>query len=245
MLVEQNVVAQTKNIRTVLKELENEGLIGISVDCVVFGFDENELKVLLIKSDLKNFDGKWSLLGDLIDRNETLDDAASRILKQRTGMDDVYLEQVRAFSDIKRHPAARVITTAYCTLINVQHHQLKITDNELQWHKLKNLKEMAFDHKQILDACYAWLQKRIQEHPLGFSLLPKKFSLRELQNLYEAILNVELDRRNFRKKFFAMDFLIDTNEYEADVPHRPGKLYKFNYDKYRQKEKKKWLGIDF
>jgi 8-oxo-dGTP diphosphatase len=245
MFAEQNVVAQTKNIKTILKELENEGLIGISVDCVVFGFDENELKVLLIKSDLKNFDGKWSLLGDLIDRNETLDEAASRILKQRTGMDDVYLEQVRAFSDIKRHPAARVITTAYCTLINVQHHQLKITDNELQWHKLRNLKEMAFDHKQILDTCYAWLQKRIQEHPLGFSLLPKKFSLRELQNLYEAILNVELDRRNFRKKFFAMDFLIDTNEYEADVPHRPGKLYKFNYDKYRQKEKKKWLGIDF
>lgn len=245
MLAEQNVVAQTKNIKTVLKELENEGLIGISVDCVVFGFDENELKVLLIKSDLKNFDGKWSLLGDLIDRNETLEEAASRILKQRTGMDDVYLEQVHAFSDIKRHPAARVITTAYCTLINVQHHQLKITDNELQWHKLKNLKEMAFDHKQIVDTCYAWLQKRIQEHPLGFSLLPKKFSLRELQNLYEAILNVELDRRNFRKKFFAMDFLIDTNEYETDVPHRPGKLYKFNYDKYRQKEKKKWLGIDF
>jgi 8-oxo-dGTP diphosphatase len=245
MLSEQNVVVQTKNIKTILKELENEGLIGISVDCVVFGFDENELKVLLIKSDLKNFDGKWSLLGDLIDREETLDDAASRILKQRTGMDDVYLEQVHAFSDIKRHPAARVITTAYCTLINVQHHQLKITDNELQWHKLKSLKEMAFDHKQIVDVCYAWLQKRIQEHPLGFSLLPKKFSLRELQNLYEAILNVTLDRRNFRKKFFAMDFLIDTNEYEADVPHRPGKLYKFNYDKYRQKEKKKWLGIDF
>jgi 8-oxo-dGTP diphosphatase len=245
MIAEQNVPTHTKNIKTVLKELENEGLIGISVDCVIFGFDENELKLLLIKSDLKIFDGKWSLLGDLIDKTETLDSAASRILKERTGMDDVYLEQVHSFSEIKRHPAARVITVAYCTLINVQHHQLKIRDNELQWHSLKNIKEMAFDHKQIVDACYAWLQKRIQEHPLGFSLLPKKFSLRELQNLYEAILNVELDRRNFRKKFFAMDFLIDTNEYEADVPHRPGKLYKFNYDKYRQKEKKKWLGIDF
>ncbi len=245
MIAELNVPTHTKNIKTVLKELENEGLIGISVDCVIFGFDENELKLLLIKSDLKNFDGKWSLLGDLIDKTETLDNAASRILKERTGMDDLYLEQVHSFSEIKRHPAARVITAAYCTLINVQHHQLKIRDNELQWHSLKNIKEMAFDHKQIVDTCYAWLQKRIQEHPLGFSLLPKKFSLRELQNLYEAILNVELDRRNFRKKFFAMDFLIDTNEYEADVPHRPGKLYKFNYDKYRQKEKKKWLGIDF
>jgi 8-oxo-dGTP diphosphatase len=239
------MVAPSKNIKTILKELESEGLIGISVDCVIFGFDENELKVLLIKSDLKNFEGKWSLLGDLIDRKETLDDAAYRILKVRTGLNDVYLEQVHTFSALNRHPAARVITVAYCSLINVQHHELKITEHELHWHSITNLKNMAFDHETILHTCYQWLQKRVQEHPLGFSLLPKKFSLRELQNLYEAILGVSLDRRNFRKKFFSMDFLIDTDEYETDVPHRPGKLYKFNYEKYRQKEKKNWTGIEF
>ncbi len=103
---------------------------------------------------------------------------------------------------------------------------------------------MAFDHKQIVDECYSWLQKRIQEHPLGFNLLPEKFSLRELQNLYEAILGTQLDRRNFRKKFFSMDFLIDVGEFEKDVPHRPGKLYKFNFEKY-EKNKRKWFAIDF
>jgi 8-oxo-dGTP diphosphatase len=174
-----------------------------------------------------------------------LDDAAYRILKVRTGLNDVYLEQVHTFSALNRHPAARVITVAYCSLINVQHHELKITEHELHWHSITNLKNMAFDHETILHTCYQWLQKRVQEHPLGFSLLPKKFSLRELQNLYEAILGVSLDRRNFRKKFFSMDFLIDTDEYETDVPHRPGKLYKFNYEKYRQKEKKNWTGIEF
>jgi len=245
MLVEMHMTTRQKNIKTILKQLENDDLNGISVDCVIFGFDEDELKVLLIKSDLKNYDDKWSLLGDLIDSKETLDQAAYRILKERTGMDDVYLEQVRSFGEVNRHPAARVITVAYCSLINIQHHQLKKMDNELHWHKVKHIKDMAFDHKVILDVCYEWLQKRIQEHPLGFSLLPKKFSLRELQNLYEAILDVKLDRRNFRKKFFSMNLLEDTGEFESDVPHRPGKLYKFNYEKYKKKERKKWFGIDF
>ncbi len=245
MLVDTHMTARQKNIKSILQQLENDDLNGISVDCVIFGFDEDELKVLLIKSDLKNFEDKWSLLGDLIDSKETLDQAAYRILKERTGMNDVYLEQVRSFGEVNRHPAARVITVAYCSLINIQHHQLKKMDNELHWHKMKHIKDMAFDHKMILDVCYEWLQKRIQEHPLGFSLLPKKFSLRELQNLYEAILNVKLDRRNFRKKFFSMNLLEDTGEFESDVPHRPGKLYKFNYEKYQKKERKKWFGIDF
>lgn len=234
-----------KNINTGLEKLEDHVRIGISVDCVIFGFDENELKVLLIKCDLKKYEGMWSLLGDLVSSNEDIEQAAYRILIERTGMDDLYLEQVRAFGEVGRHPAARVITIVYCSLINVQHHRLGISANELHWHRLSSIKEMAFDHKKILDVCHGWLQKRIQEHPLGFSLLPKKFSLRELQNLYEAILNAKLDRRNFRKKFFSMDLLIDTGEYEADVPHRPGKLYRFNYEKYQKKEQKKWLGIDF
>ncbi|HTQ64470.1 MAG TPA: NUDIX domain-containing protein [Puia sp.] len=239
------MISQKKDIKTILKQLENDGIIGISVDCVIFGFDENELKVLLIKSDMKKFESKWTLLGDLVNNHEDLDEAAYRVLKRRTGMDDVYLEQVRAFGQVNRHPAARVVTIAYCSLINIQHHKLKILDNELHWHKLGSLSEMAFDHKEILEVCHQWLQKRIQEHPLGFSLLPQKFSLRELQNLYEAILDVKLDRRNFRKKFFSMDLLEDTNELETDVPHRPGKLYRFNYEKYQKKERKKWFGIDF
>ena len=245
MAADNKTIAKQTDIKTILKQLKNDGLIGISVDCIIFGFDENELKVLLIKSDLEKFKNKWSLLGDLVRNDEDLRDAAYRILKQRTGLSDVYLEQVKTFGETSRHPAARVVTIAYCSLINIQHHQLKIHDNELHWHNVSTLNEMAFDHKKILSLCYEWLQKRIQEHPLGFSLLPKKFSLRELQNLYEAILGVKMDRRNFRKKFFSMDLLEDLKEFENDVPHRPGKLYKFNYEKYQKKEQKKWFGIDF
>jgi 8-oxo-dGTP diphosphatase len=237
-------VSKIKTLQTIQSEVESSNGLALSVDCVIFGFDENKLKVLLIRSDLKKYHGRYSLLGDLVSLNEDLDEAAYRILKQRTGLNDLYLEQVQTFGSVGRHPAGRVVTIAYCSLINVQHHKLKIHDNDLHWHDVKGITELAFDHKEIFDACYSRLQKRIQEHPLGFNLLSKKFSLRDLQNLYEAILDTKLDRRNFRKKFFAMDFLIDTNEMEQDVPHRPGKLYKFNYDKY-EKKKKKWAGIDF
>ncbi|MBS1578332.1 MAG: NUDIX hydrolase [Bacteroidetes bacterium] len=232
-------------ISNVKKLVESYPRVPITVDCVIFGFDENELKVLLIRSDMVMYKGKWSLLGDFaIDNDEDLDEAAHRILRERTGMHNVYLEQVKTFGKPGRHPGGRVLTVAYCSLINIQHHELKIHAHELHWHNVSSLKEMAFDHKEILDVCYKWLQKRIQEHPLGFNLLPDKFSLRELQNLYEAILGVSLDKRNFRKKFASMNLLIDTGEMERDVSHRPGKLYKFNFEKY-EKNKKKWIGIDF
>ncbi len=233
-----------KSLQAIQTEVQGSNRIALSVDCVIFGFDENKLKVLLIRSDLKKYQGKWSLLGDLVGAREDIHDAAYRILKERTGLDDVYLEQVHTFGSVDRHPAGRVVTVAYCSLINVQHHKLKILDNELHWHDVRSISELAFDHQVIFEICNKWLQKRIQEHPLGFNLLPKKFSLRDLQNLYEAILDTKLDRRNFRKKFFSMDFLIDLDEMEEDVPHRPGKLYKFNFEKYARK-KKTWVGIDF
>jgi 8-oxo-dGTP diphosphatase len=231
-------------IKDVYKLVASYPRVPITVDCVIFGFDENELKVLLIRSDLEIYKDKWSLLGDFAADNEELPDAAYRVLQQRTGMTDVYLEEVKTFSNPHRHPGGRVLTVAYCSLLNIEHHQLQRLDNELHWHKVQGLTNMAFDHKEIIEECYHWLQKRIIEHPLGFNLLPDKFSLRELQNLYEAILNIKLDRRNFRKKFFAMDLLIDTGEYEDDVPHRPGRLYKFDFKKY-ECSKRKWGGIDF
>lgn len=233
-----------KTFKTIQSEVQSINRVALSVDCVIFGFDENKLKVLLIRSDLKKYQNKWSLLGDLVKPEEDLDASAYRILKKRTGLDDVYLEQVHTFGNIDRHPGGRVVTVAYYSLINIQHHKLKILDNELHWHDVEGITDFAFDHKEIFDTCYCRLQKRVQEHPLGFSLLPNKFSLRELQNLYEAILGIKLDRRNFRKKFFSMDFLVDMDEIEQNVPHRPGKLYQFDYDKY-EKKKKKWAGIDF
>lgn len=232
------------NAQDPVKMVQSYPKVPLTVDCVIFGFEENKLKVLLIKSDLVVFRDRLSLLGDIVQDNEELDAAAYRVLNERTGMSDVFLDQVRTFSHPGRHPGGRVITVAYCSLLNINHHELKIHDNDLHWHDVSSLSAMAFDHKEILDVCHEWLQKRIQEHPLGFNLLPEKFSLRELQNLYEAILGVNLDRRNFRKKFAAMGLLIDVNEMEQDVPHRPGKLYKFNFTKY-EKRKKKWIGIDF
>jgi 8-oxo-dGTP diphosphatase len=204
--------------------------IAISVDCVIFGFENKELKVLLIKSDLAEFEGKNSLLGDLVKVDEDLESAPYRVLKQRTGLDDVYLQQVGSFGTVNRHPSGRVITTAYYSLINIRDHKLKITDNEVHWHSLNDLRNLAFDHKKIIEACLDRLRVQIMDEPVIFNLLPEKFSLRELQDLYQAILGIMLDRRNFRKKIALKNWLDDIDEMEDDVPHRPGKLYKLKRD---------------
>lgn len=228
--------ALQKTIQQLRSENREYFQIAISVDCVIFGFDNNELKVLLIKSDLEEFENQWSLLGDLVKPDEDLNNASYRVLKERTGLDDVFLEQVYTFGDVGRHPAGRVITTAYYSLINIKDHQLKLAHNELHWHPVNEISTLAFDHQRILDTCLKQLQSKINEHPIVFNLLPEKFSLRELQSLYEAILGVKMDRRNFRKKFFLMGWLEDVNELEQDVPHRPGKLYRFDPN-YASKEK--------
>ena len=244
MNIDQGKKVPKKSINRIQQEVQNSSGITLSVDCVIFGFDENKLKVLLIRSDITKFKEQWSLLGDLVDPNEDIDAAANRIVFERTGMSDVYLEQVQTFGKIKRHPAGRVVTVAYYSLLNIHQYSLKKFDNEIHWHDVSSVTNLAFDHQEIFDICNARLQKRILEHPLGFNLLPKKFSLRELQNLYESILELKMDRRNFRKKFFAMDLLTDLEEVETDVTHRPGKLYQFNFNKYQNK-KKSWAGIDF
>lgn len=200
--------------------------IAVSVDCVIFGYDDDQFKVLLMESDLEEFKGKLSLLGDLVRPDEDLDSASYRVLKARTGLDDVYLQQVHTFGAVNRHPSGRVITTAYYSLLNINHHQLKITDNQVHWHNVNDIRRMAFDHKEILDTCLQTLRDQIMEHPVIFNLLPEKFSLRLLQELYEAILGVKLDRRNFRKKIMLKDWVVDLDEMETEVPHRPGKLYR-------------------
>ena len=213
--------------------------IAISVDCVIFGYDDKELKVLLIKSDLEEFAGLDSLLGDLIRTDEDLETASYRILKDRTGLDDVFLEQVQAFGSLDRHPSGRVITIAYYSLLDIKHHKLQLSHNELNWHPVNEIKKMAFDHKLILESCLNRLQQQVMEHPVIFNLLPEKFSLRELQELYQAILGFELDRRNFRKKISLKDWLVDIDEMENDVPHRPGKLYKLKLEFKKKMTRKK------
>ncbi|HEU4633777.1 MAG TPA: NUDIX domain-containing protein [Flavisolibacter sp.] len=200
--------------------------IALSVDCVIFGYEDKQLKVLLIKSDLKEFEDLWSLLGDLVQPNEDLETASYRVLQERTGLRDVYLEQVYTFGNISRHPSGRVVTTAYYSLVNIKSHKLQLTHNELHWHNVADIDQLAFDHKAILDTCLQRLREKVLEHPVIFNLLPEKFSLRELQDLYQSILGQELDRRNFRKRINLKNWLVDLNQMEQDVPHRPGKLYK-------------------
>lgn len=241
------MTAQRKrpNINTSPVDIRNYFGFAVSVDCVIFGFDSNTLKVLLIKCDLPEFQGHWSLLGDLVGLHEDLDTASQRVVKDRTGLEDLYLEQVHSFSAIDRHPAGRVVSTAYFSLVNAKHYHLQQVDNELHWHRVDEIREMAFDHKLILDTCLKRLQEKVQEEPIIFNLLGSKFSLRELQILYEAILGVKLDRRNFRKKLFSTGLLVDINEMEENVPHRPGKLYSFNQDLYNRSKKNIFVGIDF
>jgi 8-oxo-dGTP diphosphatase len=200
--------------------------IALSVDCVIFSYCDKALKVLLIESDLAEFEGLYSLLGDLVKPGEDLDEAPYRVLQERTGLHDVYLEQVHTFGNVQRHPSGRVVTTAYFSLINGKSNKLQISQSDVSWHNVASIKTLAFDHKIILETCLQQLREKVMEHPIVFNLLPEKFSLRELQDLYEAILGVELDRRNFRKRITAKGWLVDLNQMEEDVPHRPGKLYK-------------------
>lgn len=202
--------------------------IAVSVDCVILGYENRELKVLLIKSDLEEFNGLHSLLGDLVRPDEDLDAASYRVLNDRTGLEDVFLEQVQTFGNTNRHPSGRVVTTAYYSLLDIRNRRLQISNNELSWHPVSKIKKLAFDHHDILHSCLSRLREQVMERPLIFNLLSPKFSLRELQEVYEAILGVGLDRRNFRKKIMLKDWLTDIKEIETNVPHRPGRLYKLN-----------------
>ncbi|MFT3902330.1 MAG: NUDIX domain-containing protein [Niabella sp.] len=214
--------------------------IAVSVDCVIFSYENRELKVLLIKSDLEEFKEKNSLLGDLVRPDEDLDAASYRILKERTDLDDVYLQQVHTFGKVNRHPSGRVITTAYFSLINLYDHSLHINTNDIHWHTVRNIEELAFDHKEILDTCLDKLREQVVEFPIVHNLLPEKFTLRELQEVYEAIQGETLDRRNFRKRMALKNWLQELDEMETNVTHRPGKLYKFRTKYLKSTSSKKY-----
>jgi 8-oxo-dGTP diphosphatase len=229
-----------ENINTWISQINIEYKAAVSVDCVIFGYDENHLHVLLLKSDMPPFEGKYSLVGDLVTPLETLDESAKRVLVQRTGLEDVFLEQVRTFSDVDRHPLGRVITTAYYSLVKLNESLFRIEQENpnLKWQKVSEIQELAFDHNIILEKCLTQLRYRLRDKPIGFKLLPRKFSLKQLQNLYEKVLDIELDKRNFRRKLKALDLLVDLKENQSEVNHRPAKLYSFDHKKYEKKKKK-------
>lgn len=207
----------------------------LTVDNVIFGFDEGELKVLLIKRGEEPYHGMWALPGHFVHPDEGLLAAANRVLKETTGLENVYLEQVQTFGRVDRHPLGRVITVSYYSLIKIADYKVNASSfaRKAKWHRISRVNELAFDHKEILDACFQLLKRRVRRRPVGFELLPPKFTLTELQHLYEAILETELDKRNFRKKILSMNLLVDLNEVQEGVAHRPARLYQFDQNKYQ------------
>lgn len=208
----------------------------VTVDNVIFGFDDADLKVLIIKRGNEPYRDMWALPGDFVYPNENIDSAAERILEELTSIKNVYLEQVRVFGAVNRHPLGRVITVAYFSLVKINRYNVSPSSfaEKAKWVSVAKVKELAFDHNEILMACFHALKHRVRVRPVGFELLPPKFTLTELQHLYEAILEDELDKRNFRKKILSMDFIVDLNESQEGVAHRPARLYEFDKEKYEK-----------
>ncbi len=212
----------------------------LTVDCVVFGFDEGDLKLLLIQRDLEPFAGKWALPGGFVRVEESLEEAARRELQEETGVTRIYLEQLFTFGRPDRDPRERVVTIAYYALVKLSGHSVKAATDarNAAWFDVCDLPRLAFDHEAIIETALQRLKGKVRYEPIGFELLPPKFTLTQLQHLYETIIEGPLDKRNFRKKILSMDLLIETDEIEQDVAHRAARLYRFDENKYKQLKKK-------
>ena len=212
----------------------------LTVDCVVFGLDPDGLKVLLIERDLDPFKGRWALPGGFVHMDESVDDAARRELKEEAGVSGVYLEQLYTFGRVGRDPRGRVVSVAYYALVNLADHRVQAATDarSAAWFPAFDTPSLAFDHGEILDVATKRLRGKVRYEPIGFELLPPKFTLSQLQRLYETILDRELDKRNFRKKILGMGVLVETDEVQQDVAHRAARLYRFDEDKYRRLKKK-------
>jgi 8-oxo-dGTP diphosphatase len=211
----------------------------VTADCVVFGLDQDDLKVLLIQRDFDPFEGYWALPGGFAVVGESIEDTARRELEEETGLKGLFLEQLYTFGEPERDPREHVITIAYFALTNLSAREVQAATDarNAAWFELDDVPQLAFDHNLILKTAYERLQGKIRYQPIGFELLPHKFTLRQLQQMYQKILDRRLDKRNFRKKILKMDILEELDEIETDVAHRAARLYKFEKEKYDQKVK--------
>ncbi len=211
----------------------------LTVDCVVFGLDEEDLKVLLIKRALEPFQGRWALPGGFVRMDESLEDAARRELQEEAGVRPNLLEQLYTFGAPDRDPRDRVVTVTYFALVKLTDHRVQAATDakEAAWFSVWDTPKLAFDHAEVLAVALQRLKGKVRYQPIGFELLPPKFTLTQLQRLYETILEKELDKRNFRKKILSMDLLEELDEVEQDVSHRAARLYRFDHKKYKALEK--------
>jgi len=213
--------------------------LALSIDCVVFGFDEEGIKVLLIKRSADPYFGYWALPGDLMDPEKELTSSVNEVLYNLTGLSNLYFEQVETFGEVNRHPLGRVITSSYYTLVKISDYKLNPASfaKEARWFRIDEVGELAFDHNAILQSCFNKIKKSVRIKPIGFELLPKRFTLSELQSLYESILGEPVDTRNFRKKLAKMNILTDTQKTQKQVAHRPAKLFSFDEQTYNELKK--------
>lgn len=205
----------------------------LAVDCIIFGFDADDLKVLLIKRDFEPEQGKWSLIGGFLKKEETLDQSGARILNRLTGLDNIFMEQLHAFSEVDRDPAERTISVAYYALIDIARHNEELIQKfSAKWFKLSDAPELIFDHNIMINRAIARLRRRAKTKPIGFELLPKKFTMRQMQKLYESILDKKLDKRNFINKVNSLGVLVKLDEKDYSVSRKGAFLYKFDQEKY-------------
>ncbi|MFC4478101.1 NUDIX hydrolase [Flavobacterium chungangensis] len=209
---------------------------GITIDCVFFGFNKESLEVLLVQHAEGESKGKWGLLGGWLQIDESADNAAQRILQELTGLENIYLEQLKAFTNPQRVLERRVVTIGYYTLVNREDYNIKASLKvfEAKWFKINEIPDLIFDHNEILDFSLLQLRNRVRQAPIGFNLLPEKFTLLQLMHLYEEILGIELDKSNFRRKVLHMKLLTALDEKQKDVSHRAAKLYKFDPEMYKK-----------
>jgi len=212
----------------------------VTVDCVIFGFDESNLNILLIQRGIDPFKGKWAFPGGFIKEKETAEEGARRELYEETGVENVFMEQLQAFSGVDRDPRERVITIAFYALVKQSDYIVRGGDDasKAQWFRIHEIPKLAFDHDSILRVAMSHLKQKIQFEPIGFELLNDKFTMTQLQTLYESILEIRFDRRNFYKKMLSLDLLNPLEEKVPNTSHRAARYFSFNREKYLELKEK-------
>jgi 8-oxo-dGTP diphosphatase len=207
----------------------------VALDSIIFGFDGQELKLLLVKRGIENEHHTWSLMGGWVQPDESLEEASTRILFELTSLSDIYLEQLHTFGNPRRDPVERTVSVAYFALINVDDYDNKISKNfEAQWFSMQELPQLLFDHSAMVQMAIENLRYKASQHPIGFELLPEKFTIPQLQKLYEAIFGTELDKRNFSRKLLSTNLLIKLEEKQKGFSKKGAFYYKIDEEKYKK-----------
>ncbi|HVI46562.1 MAG TPA: NUDIX domain-containing protein [Chitinophaga sp.] len=211
----------------------------VAVDCIIFGFDEGKLKLLVMKRKLAPMAGEWSLVGGFVQVDESTDEAAGRVLKLTTGLENIYMNQLHCYGDVTRDTGARVISVAYYALIRIKDHDRPLAqEHGAHWLELHQIPTLIFDHNRMIEDALVELRKNAQFHPIGFELLPEKFTLSQLRCLYEEIYQRTLDKRNFRKKILSLDVMEKLEEKDKTSSKKGAHLYRFDSLKYELLMKK-------